>query len=713
MKHVKKIISALLCTTLVVGLYACGGTDSGDKNQPVPTGLCAPQTKTREIRQGDIFLSPDGDDKNDGSHMSPVRTPQKAMELAQNLDKEEKVIFIKDGEYNVDSLKLTSKDDNITFFAENNAVFNGGVTLNVNDFSDYKDGIKVLDLNKYNITQEDIGKVRAFGQYNTAEKYGEDGSLYCELFYDGKRMTLARYPNVGEADLRTGKITDNGDSKEIYTADGTQQNPDWADMKNPRGGTFSAEKALTERMSKWKNSPEIWMFGYFQYDWADSTTPLKTFDEESITTEYASVYGFKKDTPFYFFNVFEELDTEGEWYVDKENMLLYFLPPADFADKSIQLSLATQDLVTLEDAQNITFDGITFLGTRANAISGAGNDITIQNCNIKNIGGTAIQLEGNNISVENNVITATGKAGVELTGGDRETLKGSGNVVTNNLIYDWSQIYQTYQSAVALHGVGGVCSHNEIYNSPHEAITYSGNNHIIEYNVIHDVVLKSSDAGAIYAGRSWTDYGNIIRFNCIYNIGSGEYKPNGIYFDDALSGQSAYGNLLINIPGCGFLIGGGRDIDVTENMIVNAGVPIAYDDRAIAGIVDGGWFTHANTPESELWQSLGNVDVNTEIWKNAFPELSELTSDFNDTKVSTFAPNPANSTVKGNFIAGEKKKVGDIAKRANKYSDISENHLYGLREDLFTGKGTYVITDNSTGFKPLKLSEMGRTYELS
>lgn len=98
-----------------------------------------------------------------------------------------------------------------------------------------------------------------------------------------------------------------------------------------------------------------------------------------------------------------------------------------------------------------------------------------------------------------------------LTGGDRETLTSSENVVTNNLIYDWSQVYRTYQAAVSLNGVGAVCSHNEIYNSPHEAITYSGNNHVIEYNVIHDVVLESSDAGAIYAGRSWSYYGNVIR----------------------------------------------------------------------------------------------------------------------------------------------------------------------------------------------------------
>ena len=34
--------------------------------------------------------------------------------------------------------------------------------------------------------------------------------------------------------------------------------------------------------------------------------------------------------------------------------------------------------------------------------------------------------------------------------------------------------------------------------------------------------------------------------------------PSGIYFDDPFSDQTAYGNVLINIPGYAFLIGGGR-----------------------------------------------------------------------------------------------------------------------------------------------------------
>lgn len=96
--------------------------------------------------------------------------------------------------------------------------------------------------------------------------------------------------------------------------------------------------------------------------------------------------------------------------------------------------LETENLFTFDNAENITIDGITMCGTRTDAVNGTGNNLTVKNCTIKNIAGTAIELEGNKILIENNEITATGKAGVILTGGDREALRSSENVVTNKLI---------------------------------------------------------------------------------------------------------------------------------------------------------------------------------------------------------------------------------------------------------------------------------------
>lgn len=709
MRAMKKIICLLLSALLGGAFVSCASQKTMADKQPAPVNLAVAEQREREQKSGDIYVSPSGSDSNPGTKEQPVQTPQRAVELARALDQAEKVIYLADGEYSITSLTLTAEDSGITFFAENSAVFNGGLTLDPADFEDYRGDIKVLDLSKYGVTADQIGQVRAFGQYNQAEKYDAAGSLYCELFCDNVRMTLARYPNAGEY-LYTGKILDNGDSKEVYTDKGTETNPDWETMKNPRGGTFEADKAVTDRVKSWTNSVDIWMFGYFQYDWADSTTPLKEVGDGTVTTAYASVYGFKEGMPYYFFNVFEELDAQNEWYIDKNELKLYFIPPADFQNKSLEISLAVSDLITLQDAQNITFDGITFTGTRASAICGTGSDITIQNCTVKNVGENAIELTGERILVENNEITATGKAGVLLTGGDRETLTSSENVVTNNLIHDWSQVYRTYQAAVSLNGVGAVCSHNEIYNSPHEAVTYSGNNHVIEYNVIHDVVQESSDAGAIYAGRSWSYYGNVIRYNCIYNIGSGTFAPSGIYFDDALSGQQAYGNLLVNIPGSAFLLGGGRDLKIENNLIVNAAMPIAYDDRAMIGSSSSSWFRHSQTPGEGLWATLSEVDIHSKAWQDAFPQLAELSDDFENTDDPLFAANPANSSVKHNVVVNEKKEIGDISKGAEKYSDISENTLYKLSDSPFAADGDYTLAQAPDGFEQLPFSQMGRTY---
>lgn len=707
MKRFKKIICFLLPACLLTSFAACSQSPKMGERLAEPTNLSAPQQRDREEKQGDIFVSPSGDDANPGTAESPVRTPQRAVELARSLNQEEKVISLADGEYNISAITLTQEDSGITFYAENEAIFNGGLTLDPADFKPYEGNILVLDLSQYGVTPDRIGDVRAFGQYNTAEKYDAAGSLYCELFCNNERMTLSRYPNKGEY-LYTGKIVDNGDSKEVYTSSGTQTNADWETMKFPRGGTFEVSSDVVERVKSWEKSSDIWMFGYFQYDWADSTTPLAAVGDNTLTTEYASVYGFKEGTPYYFFNVFEELDQEGEWYIDRDGLKLYFIPPEGFEQHPLELSLETGNLVTIDGAEHVVFDGITFTGTRASAVKGIGNNIVVRGCTIRNVGENAIELTGDRNRVEDNEITATGKGGVILTGGDRQTLQSSENVVSNNLIYDWSQVYRTYQAAVSLNGVGGTCSHNEIYDSPHEAITYTGNNHIIEYNVIHDVVLESSDAGAIYAGRSWSSYGNVVRYNCIYNIGSGEFAPSGIYFDDALSGQEAYGNFLLNIPGNGFLLGGGRDLKVENNLIVNAATPIFYDDRAIAGIEDGGWFTHANTPDSTLWKSLEEVDIHSEAWKNAYPELAELSDDFEHTDDPAFAANPAGSSVKLNVIVNQKKCVGDFAKRVERYSTVSDNFSYRLKTNPFESAGIYHLTQPPKGFKPLPFEQMGR-----
>ncbi len=69
-------------------------------------------------------------------------------------------------------------------------------------------------------------------------------------------------------------------------------------------------------------------------------------------------------------------------------------------------------------------------------------------------------MNGSNNLAYNNGITHTGKGGIYISGRDTENLTPGNSKADNNYIHDWSEIYQTYQPAVTLLGVGNVCSHN-------------------------------------------------------------------------------------------------------------------------------------------------------------------------------------------------------------------------------------------------------------
>ena len=691
---------------------------------------------------GDFYISTNGNDENSGTKDSPFLTIEKAIEAVRGTDKEGKngiTVCIEGGEYRVSSLELTKDDSGtkecpVTYcFYNGEVVINGGITLNSADFKNVKDypeiaerlsddaqgNVMVADLTKapYSLTSDDWGKIYAIGSYHTADNYDGDytGPLYCELFVDDIRQTVARYPD--NEYLYTEEVVKTGLGKE---SDGAlTEVKDWYEIRNPEPDVYKVNPELAKRISGWKNLDDVWMFGYWKYDWADASTPIGSFDKDTreLTPKFVSLYGTKTDAPYYFFNVLEELSAPGEWYLDREKGLLCMWEPENKDNAEIILSLSLKPVINSE-ADYITFDGLTVKGTRSDGVVITGNNNTVENCLIKNVAGNALVMNGSNNLAYNNEITRTGKGGIIISGGDTETLTPGNSKADNNYIHDWSEIYQTYQPAVTLEGVGNVCSHNEMANSPHEAITYKGNNHIIEYNLIHDVCLLSDDAGAIYSGRSWVWYGNIVRYNCIYNVGSENHGPDGIYLDDAVSGQKIYGNLLINIPSNSIHVGGGRDNVITNNIIVNPGNnALRFDDRAREGAIENGWFTHAYIGSGDMWEALYNSPWQSETWQNAFPEYKNCTDEISKSDSPDYIPNPA-STFKNNIIINKNMGYGEVYSSVWKFSDISENAIYnvGKCDEIFVDidNGDYNIKDideirkDAPDFEEIPLDMIGR-----
>ena len=78
-----------------------------------------------------------------------------------------------------------------------------------------------------------------------------------------------------------------------------------------------------------------------------NTLPVAAIDTETrqIACGDAGAYGVREGLPYYVFNLLEELDLPGEWYLDRSTGILYFYPPGGLKTGSVQLSRLATPLV--------------------------------------------------------------------------------------------------------------------------------------------------------------------------------------------------------------------------------------------------------------------------------------------------------------------------------------------------------------------------------
>ena len=78
------------------------------------------------------------------------------------------------------------------------------------------------------------------------------------------------------------------------------------------------------------------------------------------------------------------------------------------------------------------------------------------------------------------------------------------------------------------------------------AVYLHGNDHLVEFNEINDVLTDMSDMGSIYMGRDPSERGNIYRYNFFHDIKNhhkGGAGVQAIFFDDrTIGGAEIVGN---------------------------------------------------------------------------------------------------------------------------------------------------------------------------
>ena len=390
-----------------------------------------------------------------------------------------------------------------------------------------------------------------------------------QLFCGGERQTLARYPNVDPDDPHGGR---------------------WAHVAAVEGEENHTEFFYGSDESHAWDHPEDGQVAIFGgYDWAFRIVPLAGYvaEERKIVLGDRSWGPLRIGDRYFIEGLFEELDAPGEWYLDPRTETVYFWPPDPKRINEVTAPLA-ETVVRMDNTAHVAVQGFVIEVCGGDAVQVMrSHDCIIGGNVIRHCGANAIVIkESERCIARGNDISDCGHGGIALAGGDRVTLQPGNNVADNNYIHHCSRIWKTYRPAVYVQGVGNRVSHNLIHDMPHAGILLNGNDHQVEYNIVHHVNLESSDTGGFYfCSRDWTQRGNVIRYNIFYECG-GFGKTNswapvqegkvefryphftwGIYLDDPTTGTHVYGNILYRVPICALHNHGGRD-NTWENNIL-------------------------------------------------------------------------------------------------------------------------------------------------
>ncbi|MBO7358989.1 MAG: right-handed parallel beta-helix repeat-containing protein [Clostridia bacterium] len=638
--------------------------------------------RPRYALAGDIFVSPNGSDGGDGSSARPFRTISRAQKAARLLAAASgsATVCVGAGIYS-ETLDFDAADSNCAYrpAGDGEVILDASEEIGPDSFGAYRGNILVCDLKTEGITPEEIGEIKYIGMFGTQARY--DGYVpgdNVQLYMGGRRLEIAAYPAKGFLKLKD--VRDQGEPNmyPIHT-----YLPENAAKRNPRAGEYVMDEATNARVAGWEHKDELWIYGYPAVDWADCSCPVKVdTSTSSIFPRCVSVYAAYPGGLYRFLNVFDELRCPGQYYIDRRELKLYLIPPEGCEGGKVHLCLKERPSVVIDGADGLSIEGFTLRHGRGDAITARGSGLLLKDLVIRSFGGNAITIEGFRNTVSGCELYRLGKGGIKLKGGDPKRLVKADSVAENNFIHDNGEIYMVYTPCVSAWGCGLTVAHNEICHAPHTAILYYGKYITVEYNHVHHVVRHASDAGAIYSGRDWTNVGCRVNYNYVHDIGDGDFTPDGIYFDDMLSGQECRGNIVVNVRKNGLLMGGGRDNVIENNIFAHCLNGIKFDDRARDAVVGNGWAKAVLDPNNEIWTRLKSIPVNEEPWSSLYPGMARLHGDLMRVDDPDFAPNPSGCRVNGNIIIGSDLNQILTFESNRRFSDISGNFLYDSEEAL-------------------------------
>lgn len=648
----------------------------------IALGICSCQSPVANR----IYVATDGDDSQSGTEESPLASLEAARNTIRRLKQQGSIpkggieVWVKGGNYLLDQTFALNADDSgteeaplIYRSAEGEAVYlSGGRKLDtkfaqkVSDQTivnrlpeNARDQVYVLDLKAQGISE--YGQLYQYGFSLPVQPYP------LELFIDGKPQRLARWPNEGTMPI--GKVLDPG------------SHPREGDTSN-RGGQFQYNY---DRADRWTEAKDIWLQGIFSYGYADDNLQVEWIDRtrKIIKVVQPHIYMIRSSEDentsaghlrgYFVYNLLEEIDVPGEYFVDQEQGKLYFWPPKAIGECELAVSVMEEPMVAMEGVSHVSLSGFTFEYARGMGVyMEEGENNVISQCTFRNLGLMGIMMgkgvagpngpihefvgepvarqvgnlkanaymnsvwdrkAGRNHRIEGCQFYQLGAGGLILDGGNRSTLSSGNNEVLNSEFHHFNRWNKTYAPAIEIKGVGNRIRHNYIHDAPHTVILLAGNDHLIEFNEITRVVQGSDDMGAIYMGRNPSEQGNVLRYNYFHHFEDEESRVAAIYFDDGQNGGQVFGNVFYKVGSPRFgaiFVHGGHDQVFENNLFIDC----------IRGLGNSPWDQQRweDYMKADLWQARLKTDL--DISKPPYSErYPELVSALNKTERTCFVRN--------------------------------------------------------------------------
>ena len=640
-----------------------------------------------------IFVSPEGDDENNGTIEKPLKTIFAAKELIKTVRAETGIpnggiqVYFREGEYNISSSIVFDKSDSgsekapITYraYPEENAKITGSKVLPSEKFKKIEneeaisrlqpgvaEHVYELDLNE--IGMKNWGSVEAMGTNNGM------GIGSTTISVDGEMQSVASWPN---------------DSYSTIT------------------GTDGGMQITNERSLIWKQPQYAYMYGW-SIGWFQGASRFVVNKENGALQNQTGLEhgGFGKGKRIQVINVLEELDKEGEWYVDNDTSILYIWLTKAPEASHITMSMLKDNFINLYGTEYVTFERLYFGEARGNGVYGKElKDVNFLGCKFNQIGIQAINiLESYDCDIISCDIEECGKGGITIGGGDREVFKSGNNVIKNCHMRKFSIQSKTSSYGIMLEGVGNKALNNLLNDIEHQAVGFRGNFNEIAYNEIYNVMTESDDAGAIYAGKSFVSQGNSVNYNFIHDIEKGDGSGNlrmGIYMDDQMCGSEIKGNLIVNCD-TAMLLHGGREHTVSDNLSVNCAKGITA--------IDWSYKTQMDAEDFVMWEDLAASPYKTELWQKTFPRLLNVINDQPaEPKYNTLRNNvDLNSYAKGTNASDNYKNYGTYENNINS-DDLS--YVYDAENYDFKVNVNSEVYKNNQNLTPIPYEKMGMYYD--